>query len=113
MERRGRKVTSLGVLFDFTGNDVNTTVQKVEDMVKEHWVCLDVYLSDPVDPLTSLFALIVRGGDQGGARFLPPCRVRNSGSLSVSISNGRCRHMPVVKTDNCEVLCVWALRILV
>ncbi|EIW54383.1 uncharacterized protein TRAVEDRAFT_173577 [Trametes versicolor FP-101664 SS1] len=34
---KGRKVTSLGVLFDFTGNDVNTTVQKVEDMVKEQW----------------------------------------------------------------------------
>ena len=36
--RRGRKVTSLGVLFDFTGNDHNTTVQKVENMVKEAWV---------------------------------------------------------------------------
>ena len=36
---RGRKVTSLGVLFDFTGNDHNTTVQKVADMVKETWVC--------------------------------------------------------------------------
>ncbi|TFK84753.1 hypothetical protein K466DRAFT_601739 [Polyporus arcularius HHB13444] len=35
--RKGRKVTSLGVLFDFTGNDANTIVQKVEDMVKEHW----------------------------------------------------------------------------
>ncbi|KAI0629441.1 Metallo-dependent phosphatase-like protein [Trametes polyzona] len=35
--RKGRKVTSLGVLFDFTGNDANTTVQKVGDMVKEHW----------------------------------------------------------------------------
>ena len=35
--RKGRKVTSLGVLFDFTGNDDNTTVQKVEDMVKENW----------------------------------------------------------------------------
>ncbi|KAI1791129.1 Metallo-dependent phosphatase-like protein [Ganoderma leucocontextum] len=35
--RKGRNVTSLGVLFDFTGNDVNTTVQKVEDMVKEQW----------------------------------------------------------------------------
>jgi hypothetical protein len=35
---RGRKVTSLGVLFDFTGNDHNTTVQKVENMVKEAWV---------------------------------------------------------------------------
>lgn len=35
---RGRSVTSLGVLFDFTGNAENTTVQKVEDMVKEEWV---------------------------------------------------------------------------
>lgn len=35
--RKGRKVTALGVLFDFTGNDHNTTVQKVEDMVKESW----------------------------------------------------------------------------
>lgn len=35
--RKGRKVTSLGVLFDFTGNDHNTTVQKVQDMVKESW----------------------------------------------------------------------------
>lgn len=34
---RGRKVTSLGVLYDFTGNDHNTTVQKVADMVKEEW----------------------------------------------------------------------------
>ncbi|EJD02042.1 uncharacterized protein FOMMEDRAFT_20830 [Fomitiporia mediterranea MF3/22] len=35
--RKGRKVTSLGVLFDFTGNAPNTTVQKVEDMVNEQW----------------------------------------------------------------------------
>ena len=35
---RGRSVTALGVIFDFTGNDVNTTVQKVEDMVNEQWV---------------------------------------------------------------------------
>ncbi|PBK99158.1 hypothetical protein ARMGADRAFT_492064 [Armillaria gallica] len=35
--RKGRKVTALGVIFDFTGNDQNTTVQKVEDMVKESW----------------------------------------------------------------------------
>ncbi|KAF8655620.1 hypothetical protein AX16_002975 [Volvariella volvacea WC 439] len=35
--RKGRRVTSLGVLFDFTGNDKNTTVQKVADMVKEAW----------------------------------------------------------------------------
>lgn len=36
--RLGRRITSLGVLYDFTGNDKNTTVQKVEDMVKEEWV---------------------------------------------------------------------------
>ncbi|KAJ3865100.1 Metallo-dependent phosphatase-like protein [Lentinula novae-zelandiae] len=35
--RKGRKITSLGVLYDFTGNDVNTTVQSVADMVKEQW----------------------------------------------------------------------------
>lgn len=35
--RKGRRVTSFGVLFDFTGNDDNTTVQTVEDMVKEDW----------------------------------------------------------------------------
>ena len=35
---KGRKVTALGVLFDFTGNDKNTTVQKVENMVNETWV---------------------------------------------------------------------------
>ncbi|KAK0488718.1 Metallo-dependent phosphatase-like protein [Armillaria novae-zelandiae] len=35
--RKGRNVTALGVIFDFTGNDQNTTVQKVEDMVKEPW----------------------------------------------------------------------------
>jgi 2',3'-cyclic-nucleotide 2'-phosphodiesterase (5'-nucleotidase family) len=35
--RKGRRVTSVGVLYDFTGNDHNTTVQKVEDMVKETW----------------------------------------------------------------------------
>lgn len=35
--RKGRRITSLGVLFDFTGNDVNTTVQTVADMVKEQW----------------------------------------------------------------------------
>ncbi|KAF7363627.1 Metallophos domain-containing protein [Mycena sanguinolenta] len=38
--RKGRAVTSLGVLYDFTGNDANTTVQPVEDMVKEAWVRL-------------------------------------------------------------------------
>ncbi|KAJ7272004.1 Metallo-dependent phosphatase-like protein [Mycena haematopus] len=35
--RKGRAVTSLGVLYDFTGNDFNTTVQPVAAMVKEDW----------------------------------------------------------------------------
>ena len=42
---RGRKVTSVGVLYDFTGNDHNTTVQKVEDMVKEDWVSPVSYMA--------------------------------------------------------------------
>jgi hypothetical protein len=33
----GRKVTSLGVLFNFAGNDVGTTVQPVAAMVNETW----------------------------------------------------------------------------
>lgn len=35
--QRGRKVTAFGVLFNFAGNDKNTTVQKVADMVQEKW----------------------------------------------------------------------------
>ncbi|KAJ7097726.1 Metallo-dependent phosphatase-like protein [Mycena belliarum] len=35
--RKGREVTALGVLFNFKGNDKNTTVQPVEAMVKEAW----------------------------------------------------------------------------
>ncbi|KAJ7286059.1 Metallo-dependent phosphatase-like protein [Mycena rebaudengoi] len=35
--RKGRAVTALGVLFDFTGNDKGTTVQPVAAMVKEAW----------------------------------------------------------------------------
>lgn len=42
ISRRGRKITALGVLFDFTGNAANTTVQKVADMVKEQWVSIIV-----------------------------------------------------------------------
>ena len=50
---RGRKVTSLGVLYDFTGNDHNTTVQKVEDMVKEAWVRCIILESNLKDSHTS------------------------------------------------------------
>lgn len=41
----GRKVTSLGVLFDFTGNDEGTTVQPVDEMVKEQWVRVMCFFS--------------------------------------------------------------------
>jgi len=34
---KGRKVTSVGVLYDFTGNDEGTVVQKVSAMVEEAW----------------------------------------------------------------------------
>ncbi|KAF8806633.1 hypothetical protein BYT27DRAFT_7191187 [Phlegmacium glaucopus] len=50
--RKGRKVTSLGVLFDFTGNDHNTTVQKVENMVKEAW------FSDAIEEEPDFFLLV-------------------------------------------------------
>ncbi|KAF9444855.1 hypothetical protein P691DRAFT_806595 [Macrolepiota fuliginosa MF-IS2] len=48
----GRKITSVGVLFDFTANDKGTTVQKVADMVKESWF-LDAIQEEP-----DLFLLI-------------------------------------------------------
>ncbi|KAG2141993.1 Metallo-dependent phosphatase-like protein [Suillus cothurnatus] len=35
--RKGRRITSLGVIFNFNENDVNTTVQTVGDMVNEQW----------------------------------------------------------------------------
>ncbi|EKM79523.1 hypothetical protein AGABI1DRAFT_114061 [Agaricus bisporus var. burnettii JB137-S8] len=44
--KHGRKITSLGVLFDFTDNDRNTTVQKVADMVNEQWF-KDVIQEEP------------------------------------------------------------------
>ncbi len=34
---RGRKVTALGAIFNFTNNAANTTVQTAQDMVKESW----------------------------------------------------------------------------
>ncbi|KAF8885967.1 Metallo-dependent phosphatase-like protein [Infundibulicybe gibba] len=51
---RGRKVTSLGVLYDFTDNDHNTTVQKVEDMVKEAWM----QFADAIKEEPDIFILV-------------------------------------------------------
>ncbi|EKM81183.1 hypothetical protein AGABI1DRAFT_72051 [Agaricus bisporus var. burnettii JB137-S8] len=50
--KHGRKITSLGVLFDFTDNDKNTTVQKVADMVKEQW------FEDAIQDEPDLFLLV-------------------------------------------------------
>ncbi|KAF8182105.1 Metallo-dependent phosphatase-like protein [Mycena galopus ATCC 62051] len=44
--RKNRSVTAFGVLYDFAGNDVNTTVQRVEDMVLESWF-LDAIADEP------------------------------------------------------------------
>ena len=46
---RGRTVTSLGVIFDFTGNSANTTVQTVANMVKEQWVSASICADDVSD----------------------------------------------------------------
>ncbi|KAK7055300.1 Metallo-dependent phosphatase-like protein [Favolaschia claudopus] len=44
--RKNRSVTAFGVLFDFAGSDVNTTVQRVEDMIHEPWF-LDAIAEEP------------------------------------------------------------------
>ncbi|EJD02035.1 uncharacterized protein FOMMEDRAFT_168595 [Fomitiporia mediterranea MF3/22] len=48
----GKKVTSLGVLFNFMLNDNGTTVQKVGDMVKEKW------FADAIADEPDLFLLV-------------------------------------------------------
>ncbi|KAG8739790.1 hypothetical protein FRC10_005173 [Ceratobasidium sp. 414] len=47
-----RKVTAFGVLYDFTGNAANTTVQKVEIMVNETW------FKDAIKEEPDLFLLV-------------------------------------------------------
>ncbi|KAJ7827637.1 Metallo-dependent phosphatase-like protein [Mycena olivaceomarginata] len=44
--RRNRSVTAFGVLFNFAGSDVNTTVQRVEDMILEPWF-IDAIADEP------------------------------------------------------------------
>lgn len=43
---KGVRITAFGILFDFTGNDDGTTVQRVEDMVLEPWF-LDAISEEP------------------------------------------------------------------
>ncbi|KAJ7094369.1 Metallo-dependent phosphatase-like protein [Mycena epipterygia] len=50
--RKGRSVTAFGVLFDFPDNDVNTTVQPVEDMIQERW------FADAIADEPDLFLLV-------------------------------------------------------
>ncbi|KAF7352259.1 Vacuolar protein [Mycena venus] len=44
--RKGRRVTAFGVLINWAGNDVNTTVQTVEDMIREPWF-VDAIAEEP------------------------------------------------------------------
>ncbi|KAJ7681208.1 Metallo-dependent phosphatase-like protein [Mycena rosella] len=50
--RKGRSVTAFGVLFDFWGNAVNTTLQHVEDMILERW------FTDAIADEPDLFLLV-------------------------------------------------------
>jgi 2',3'-cyclic-nucleotide 2'-phosphodiesterase (5'-nucleotidase family) len=50
--KHGRQITALGVLFDFTDNDKNTTVQPVADMVNEQW------FKDAIQEEPDLFLLV-------------------------------------------------------
>lgn len=70
----GRRVTSLGVLFDFTGNDDGTSVQKVEDMVKEQWVS-DNHIHKTDNEVT---ISLVPGRYRRRARLLPARRTHAS-----------------------------------
>ncbi|KAF7302271.1 hypothetical protein MIND_00794200 [Mycena indigotica] len=44
--RKGKSITAFGVLYDFTTNDVNTTVQPVESLIREKWF-LDAITEEP------------------------------------------------------------------
>ncbi|KAJ7181640.1 Metallo-dependent phosphatase-like protein [Mycena crocata] len=44
--RKGRSVIAFGILYNFAGNDVNTTVQRIEDMVLEPWF-IDAIADEP------------------------------------------------------------------
>lgn len=68
LQFRGRSVTALGVLYNFTGNDVNTTVQPVADMVKEAWVWHPLVLNSTLNLTRSNHT--VRRRYQWGTRFL-------------------------------------------
>ncbi|EDQ99504.1 uncharacterized protein LACBIDRAFT_334938 [Laccaria bicolor S238N-H82] len=59
--RKGKQVTALGVLYNFTGNDKNTTVQKVADMVKEAWFA-DAIKAEPDFFLLTGLVLIYDSG---------------------------------------------------
>ncbi|KAJ6615583.1 Metallo-dependent phosphatase-like protein [Mycena sp. CBHHK59/15] len=50
--RKGRSVTAFGVIFDFVGSDKNTTIQRVEDMVRERW------FADAIEDEPDLFLLV-------------------------------------------------------
>lgn len=98
------RVTSLGVLFDFTGNAVNTTVQNVEDMVKEKWVLCS---QNPWPTICwQRSQRTVRRSYCGGTWFLPSnwvsLHTMYSWKVSVQTAKPSGRHMPVSR-DNCRL----------
>ncbi|KAJ6532281.1 Metallo-dependent phosphatase-like protein [Mycena vulgaris] len=50
--RKGRSVTAFGLIFDFAGSDVNTTVQRLEETVFEPW------FTDAIVDAPDLFLLV-------------------------------------------------------
>ncbi|KAI6029157.1 5'-nucleotidase [Pisolithus microcarpus] len=78
---KGRRVTSVGVLYDFTGNSINTTVQFVADMVKESWLRLVVFDAiRAVHPLTPILIF-------GGHTHIRDCQ--QYGGRSMALESGR------------------------
>ena len=65
-------MTSLGVLYDFTGNSANTTVQFVADMVKEQWVSTFICVRSEV---LNISISQVCGSHRRGTRCIPFGRV--------------------------------------
>ena len=86
----------MGVLFDFTGNDHNTTVQKVEDMVKEQSVRSIKTLKILI--LMFYFLQFAEAIKEEPDLFLLAGLVPSLESASCWQSS---RHMPVSK-DNCK-----------
>jgi hypothetical protein len=100
---RGRKVTSLGVIFNFTGNAPNTIVQPVANMINEAWVRYLLEWSVTIIDLCRT----VQGSDCRRAGLFLAFWVRLASVELVRAALKRLfRHMPV-QQDNC--MSIWEL----